>query len=65
MKKTVDEIIKELEMKYADDEEAMEKINRAKEDIEYIKEKEKEEGYTGQPSIGRALELVGILEMWY
>ncbi len=64
-KRTVEEIIKELEEKYADDEEAVGVIEEAKEDIEYIREKEKEGGYDGQPSMGRALELVGHLETWY
>lgn len=63
--RTVEEIIKQLEEKYAGDDEAMEVIEDAKEDIEYIQEKEKEGGYDGQPSIGRALELEAHLETWY
>ena len=63
--RSVEEIIKQLEKKYADDEDAMEVINDAKEDIDYIIEREKEGNYTGQPAIGKALEIEGLLEMWY
>lgn len=58
-------IIEELEKKYSGDEEVMEIIEDAKEDIRYIEKKEAAGGYTGQPSEGRALELKGHLEMWY
>ena len=51
--------------KNAGDEEAMEVIEDTKEDIEYIQEKEAKDGYGGQPSIGRALELEGLLATWY
>lgn len=64
-KRTVKEIIEQLEKKYAGDDEALEVINDAKEDIEYIQEKEKAGNYDGQPSIGRALELEGHLATWY
>ena len=43
----------------------MEVINRTKEDIEYIEEREKEGDYTGQPAVGRALETEDTLATWY
>lgn len=63
--RTVKEIIEQLEKKYAGDEDAMEVINDTKEDIGYIRKKEEEGGYDGQPAIGKALELEGHLETWY
>ncbi|WP_455390832.1 hypothetical protein [Frisingicoccus sp.] len=63
--RTAREIIEALEKKYANDEEAMEVINRTKEDIEYIEEREKEGDYTGQPAVGRALETEDTLATWY
>jgi len=65
MEKTALDIIIELESRYSDDEDAMEVIAKAKEDIEYIEEKEKAGNYTGQSSISKAQELVGFLEEWY
>lgn len=58
-------IIEELKKQYAGDEDAMEVIEDAEEDIRYIEKKEAAGGYTGQPSEGRAMELKGHLEEWY
>ena len=65
MEKTARDIIAELEKIYSSDEDAMEVIETAKRDIEYIQEKENAGGYTGQSSIGKAQELRGFLEEWY
>ena len=65
MKETADEIIAELERKYKDNPDALDEIERAKETIAYIKEKEKQGGYTGQPSLGHAEETRAILHDWY
>ena len=64
-KRTAWEIIRELEKKYKEDDEAMEIINGAIEDIEYITQKEKEGNCDGQTALGRALEVKGTLETWF
>ena len=58
-------IINRLKKKYADDPEALELIENAVKDIEYIEKKEAAGSYTGQPSIGRAQELEAFLHDWY
>lgn len=58
-------IIAELESKYSGDAEALEMIEQAKKDIEYIERKEAAGGYTGQPSNGKARELEAYLHDWY
>ena len=58
-------IIDALESKYAGNEEALEAIEQAKKDIEYIERKEAAGGYTGQSSKGKALELEAFLHDWY
>ncbi len=58
-------IIEELKTKYSGDDEAMEIINGAIEDIKYITQKEKEGNYDGQTALGMALEVKGTLETWF
>ena len=58
-------IITALKQKYKDDPEALELIENAVKDIEYIEKKEAAGGYTGQPSIGKAQELEAFLHDWY
>ena len=58
-------IIDRLKEKYADDAEALETIENAVKDIEYIEKKEASEGYTGQSSISKAQELEAFLHDWY
>ena len=65
MKEETKAIIKRLENQYKDDPEAIETIERAKADIEYTEKKEAAGGYTGQPSIGKAIELEAFLHDWH
>jgi len=59
-------IIDRLLEEYKDDPEALEEIERAIIDIEYVERKEEEEGgYDGQPSIGHAMMLEAFLHTWY
>lgn len=58
-------IIEELKTKYSGDDEAMEIINGAIEDIKYITQKEKEGNYDGQTVLGRALEVKETLGTWF
>ena len=58
-------IIDRLKEKYADDAEALETIENAVKDIEYIEGKEVAGGYEGQSSEGKALELEAFLHDWY
>ena len=58
---TADEILTELKEKYANDEDAMEHINRTETDLEYMKTSQ----YKGsQTPHQRMLELVGFLKTW-
>lgn len=65
MKKTTANIITALKQKYRDDPEALELIENAVTDIEYIEGKEASGNYTGQPSISKAQELEAFLHDWY
>jgi hypothetical protein len=58
---TADEIIKQLENKYKDNADALEDIERAKSDIEYIRS---QKNYQGQTPKQRALSLAGTLLYW-
>ena len=58
-------IIDRLKEKYKDDPEALETIENAVKDIEYIEKKEATEGYTGQSSISKVQELEAFLHDWY
>lgn len=58
-------IIDRLLEEYKDDPEALEEIERAIVDIEYVERKEAEGGYDGQPSIGHAMMLEDFLHTWY
>ncbi len=59
--KTADEIISILEEQYKGDTDALEDIERAKKNIEYIKQQKE---YKGQTPRQCALELAGTLEYW-
>jgi len=65
MNKENKHIIDALENKYAGNEEALEAIEQAKKDIEYIESKEAAGGYTGQSSKGKAEELEAFLHDWH
>lgn len=65
MRKTADEMVKELILVYKDDEEAMELINSAKADISYLIEREKETDYKGQTAEGKVEEIKDVLRVWY
>ena len=58
-------IIDRLLEEYKDDPEALEEIERAIIDIEYVERKEAEGGYDGQPSTGHAAMLEDFLHTWY
>lgn len=63
-KRTAWEVIRELEKKYKDDDEAMEDIERRKEDIKYLEDMEKNPSYEGTTPLESALDLEAALEMW-
>lgn len=63
-KRTAWEIIKQLEKKYKEDDEAMEDIERLKEDIKYLEDMEKDPNYDGTTPLGLALDLESTLETW-
>lgn len=65
MNKENKRIIDALESEYSDDAKALEIIEQAKRDIEYIESKEAEGGYTGQSSESKAKELEAFLHDWY
>ena len=58
-------IIAALESEFKGDAEALEIIERAKIDIEYIERKEAAGGHTGQSSESKAKELEAYLHDWY
>jgi hypothetical protein len=58
------EIIAKLKQKYKDDPEAVEIIEQAKKDIEYLNAKEQSKDYTGQTALGKAKELEAYLNDW-
>lgn len=58
---TANEIISQLEQEYKDDTDALEKISRAKQNIEYIKA---QKDYKGQTPKQCALSLAGELLYW-
>lgn len=58
---TANEIISQLEKEYKDDLDALEDIERAKKNIEYIKS---QKDYKGQTPKQHALELAGNLAYW-
>lgn len=58
-------IIDRLLEEYKDDPEALEEIDRAIIDIEYVERKEAEGSYDGQPSTGHAAMLEDFLHTWY
>lgn len=55
------QIIERLEQDYKDDEDALEEIERAKKNIEYI---ESRKDYKGQSPWQCAVSLAGMLEYW-
>lgn len=55
------QIIERLEQDYKDDEDALEEIERAKKNIEYI---ESQRDYKGQSPWQCAVSLAGMLEYW-
>lgn len=58
---TADEIISSLENQYKENVDVLEDIERAKQNIDYIK---KQKDYKGQTPKQCALELAGSLEYW-
>ena len=65
MKKPTAELIEKLRTQYKDDPEAVEMIQNAEKDIEYIEKKEAAGNYDGQSSISKAQELEAFLHDWY
>ena len=65
MREETANIIAKLKQKYQDDPEAVEIIENAITDIEYIENKEVANNYAGQSSIGKAQELKAFLHDWY
>lgn len=65
MREETANIISKLKQKYQDDPEAVEIIENAITDIEYIENKEVANNYAGQSSIGKAQELEAFLHDWY
>lgn len=65
MNKTAEAAIDRLKARYKDDQEALEVIERAAADIEYIEAQEAAGGYTGQPVSGKLEELEAFLHDWY
>lgn len=65
MREETANIIAKLKQKYQDDPEAVEIIENAIMDIEYIENKEVANNYAGQSSIGKAQELEAFLHDWY
>lgn len=59
------EIITKLKKKYKGDNEAIDMIEQAERDIRYIEAKEKKGNYSGQSSIGKAMELEAYLNDWH
>ena len=59
------DIIYVLEKKYKNNAEALEIIKKAKVDIKYIQEREREGDYTGQTAKEKIGELEGFLLEWY
>ena len=55
-----DEIISSLLIEYADDKDAVELINRAKQDLPYLHSR-----HEGQTPMQHIMELVGLLETWF
>ena len=65
MREETANIISKLKQKYQDDPEAVEIIENAITDIEYIENKEVANNSAGQSSIGKAQELEAFLHDWY
>lgn len=65
MREETANIISKLKQKYQDDPEAVEIIENAITDIEYIENKEVANNYAGQLSIGKAQELEAFLHDRY
>lgn len=65
MNKTTQAAIDRLKTQYKDDTEALELIERAEADIEYIEGKEAAGGYSGQTAAGKLQELEAFLHDWY
>ena len=65
MREETAKLIDRLKEKYKDDPEAVEIIENAVTDIEYIESKEIANNYAGQSSIGKAHELEAFLHDWY
>lgn len=65
MREETANIIAKLKQKYQDDPEAVEIIENAIMDIEYIENKEVANNYAGQSSIGKAQELEAFLHDRY
>lgn len=64
MNKENKRIFADLESRYKDNAEALEIIERAKADIEYIESKEEAGGYNGQSSKAKLIELEAFLNDW-
>ena len=65
MKSENQEIIDRLLEEYKGDQEALEVIQKAIIDIEYVERKEAEGNYNGQHSLGHAMMLEAHLHTWY
>lgn len=65
MREETANIIAKLKQKYQDDPEAVEIIENAITDIEYIENQEVANNYAGQSSIGKAQELEAFLHDRY
>ena len=62
---SVDEMIEKLENHYKDDVDALESIDRARQNVEYIKKQMKNNpDYTGQTPEQHIIELSAMLEMY-
>lgn len=62
--KSAEKIFEELKEKFKGDTEVIDEIERAEKDIEYIKEQEKKDGYSGQSSIQFAKMIAADIEYW-
>ena len=65
MKSETKKIIDKLKVKYKDDSEALEEINRRIFDIEYVEKNEAQGNYKGQSTWCIPMSLEGHLITWY
>ena len=63
---SAEEMIEKLKNHYKDDVDALESIDRAKQNVEYIKKQMKNNpDYTGQTPEQHIIELSAMLELWH